>query len=192
MRARHAAWGVRLALAEPSRPWAAVARALLERVDHQLPPLGLLVWQPSGRTADLLPPALRRMWEGLRALPPVQQVSDAGLQPGAWFSRVPLWGNPLLRLPDGGSLEQQFTDVAATSISNIPDLLAAQEQVQQCPPREYKTALRQRLLEQTHFSSTMNAPAASWQLWWPRCRQPGWRPPSSPGRSPPARLRPQP
>jgi hypothetical protein len=94
-----------------------VARALLQQVDQQLTPLGLLIWQHSDRTADRLPPALRRMWEGLRALPPVQPVGIASLQPGAWCGRVPLWGNPLLQLPGGASLEEQFADLAETTIS---------------------------------------------------------------------------
>ena len=145
VRARHAAWGVRLALAEPSRPWAAVARALLQQVDQQLTPLGLLIWQHSDRTAGQLPPALRRMWEGLRALPPVQPVGIASLQPGAWCCRVPLWGNPLLQLPGGGSLDERFADLAETTISYIPDLVAAHQQLQQCQPRQYTAALRQRL-----------------------------------------------
>ena len=143
VRARHAAWCVRLALAEPTRPWAAVARALLRRVDAQLTPVVLLTWQPSQQAADSLPPALRRMWDGLKALPPVQQLST--LQPGAWCSQVQLWGNPELQLPGGGGLELQFTDVAASSISNISEALAAHQQVQQCQPRQYNTALRLRL-----------------------------------------------
>ena len=57
------------------------------------------------------------MWEGLRALPPVQPVGIASLQPGAWCGRVPLWGNPLLQLPGGASLEEQFADLAETTIS---------------------------------------------------------------------------
>ena len=77
VRARHAAWGVRLALADPNRPWAAVARALLRRVDPQLTPLVLLFRQPGSHTADQLPPALRRMWEGLRALPLLGRVGSA-------------------------------------------------------------------------------------------------------------------
>ena len=62
----------------------------------------------------------------------MQPVGTAGLQPGAWSCRVPLWGNPLLQLPDGGSLEEQFGDLADTTISHMPDLLAAHQQLQQC------------------------------------------------------------
>jgi hypothetical protein len=75
----------------------------------------------------------------------VQPVGIASLQPGAWCCRVPLWGNPLLQLPGGGSLDERFADLAETTISYIPDLVAAHQQLQQCQPRQYTAALRQRL-----------------------------------------------
>jgi hypothetical protein len=49
---------------------------------------------------------------------------------------LPLWGSPLL---------QQFADLAETTISYIPDLVAAHQELQQCQPRQYTAALRQRL-----------------------------------------------
>jgi hypothetical protein len=54
---------------------------------------------------------------------------------------VPLWGNPLLQLPGGGSLDERFADLAETTISYIPDLVAAHQQLQQCQPRLYTAAL---------------------------------------------------
>jgi len=141
--ARHAVWGLRLALAEPERPWAAVAAALLQQVNPALTPLQLLFWQPSDGAQQQLPPPLRRIWEGLRALPPVQQLGEP--QPRAWCCAVPLWGNPLLRLPDGQPLEARFGDVAASSIQRIPALLAAYHQLQHCQPGQYTAALRVQL-----------------------------------------------
>ena len=117
-----------------------MARALLRRVDPQLTPLVLLFWQPSGRAEDQLPPALRRMWEGLRALPPLRVVG--GAEQRCW---LPLWGNPIVQLPGGGGLELEFPGLAASTISNIPDLLAAHQQVQQCPAQQYTAGLRHRL-----------------------------------------------
>ena len=140
---RHAAWAVRLALAEPDRPWAVVASALLRQVDPSLSPLQLLMWHPTDGAEQRLPPPLRRMWEGLQALPPVQQVSEP--RPRAWCCKVPLWGNPLLRLQDGQPLESWFGDVAASSIRHIPALLAAHHQLQHCSPRQYTAVVRRQL-----------------------------------------------
>ena len=141
--ARHAAWAVRLALADPQRPWAAVASAVLRQVHPQLSPLHLLSWRPTDGAEQRLPPPLRRMWDGLRALPPLQQVAPP--QPHAWCCAVPLWGNPLLRLPDGQPLASRFGDLAASSLRSIPALQAAHHQLQHLQPQQYTTALRVQL-----------------------------------------------
>ena len=141
--ARHAAWAVRLALAAPQRPWAAVASAVLRQVDPLLSPLQLLFWRPSDGAEQRLPPPLRRMWDGLQALPPLRQVVPP--QPRAWCCKVPLWGTPLLRLPDGQPPEARFGGLAASSIRHIPALLTALHQLQHCQPQHYTTALRVQL-----------------------------------------------
>ena len=132
--ARHAAWAVRLALADPQRPWAAVASAVLRQVHPQLSPLHLLSWRPTDGAEQRLPPPLRRMWDGLRALPPLQQVAPP--QPHAWCCAVPLWGNPLLRLPDGQPLASRFGDLAASSLRSIPAVQAAHHQLQHLQPQQ--------------------------------------------------------
>jgi hypothetical protein len=83
------------------------------------------------------------MWDGLRALPPLQQVAPP--QPHAWCCAVPLWGNPLLRLPDGQPLASRFGDLAASSLRSIPALQAAHHQLQHLQPQQYTTALRVQL-----------------------------------------------
>jgi len=119
-------------------------RALLQHASPSLTPFTLLTWQPTSSQLHRLPPPLRRMWEGLHALPAVQHVAAAP-PAQAWCCSVPLWSNPLLRQADGSTLEQRFADVAASTITTIPALSAAHHQVQQCSPQQYTTALRLQL-----------------------------------------------
>ena len=134
---------MRLALADPQRPWAAVATAALQQVHPQLSPLHLLSWRPTDGAEQRLPPPLWRMWDGLQTLPTLQSV--APLQPHAWCCAVPLWGNPLLRLSDGHPLETRFGDLAASRLRSIPAILAAHHQLQHIQPQHYTAALRVQL-----------------------------------------------
>jgi hypothetical protein len=145
VRARHAAWALRLALGDGQAPWQAVAAALLRAAHPHLSPFSLLGWRPNRLEAAALPPALRRLIDGLRSLPPLAAVGEPSFQPGPWCASLPLWGNPLLpgSLP-GEGLQVEFADVAGTPINSIPALLAAQQQVQ-CPNSSYTARLRQQL-----------------------------------------------
>ena len=112
VRARHAAWGVKLALASPDRPWAAVAAAVLQQVHPQLSPAALLGWRPGHGMEMQLPPPLLRMWQGLNALGPITCIGPPP-SPGPWCCRLPIWSNPLLQLqhPGDGPLEREFPDL---------------------------------------------------------------------------------
>ena len=141
--ARHAAWAVRLALADADQPWAAVARHLLRHAHPLLTPAGLLTWQPSAMQRASLVAPLRRLVDGLRALPPVCTLDAAAMAPGAWCASVPLFFNPLLVDADGsGGLEELYADVAETDINTIPALLSAVAVVS-CPAAQYADVAQQ-------------------------------------------------
>ena len=140
IRARWAWWGARLVTAplDDPPPWVAVARALFRSImgpqlgSHTM---GLLYWPANaalpGRPAgDRLPAPLRRLHEGLAAVP-AQPIGPAPLEEaGPWCWAAPLWGNPLLRspaFPDG--IDWDFADVAAARVGTVGDLLAAQAAV---------------------------------------------------------------
>ena len=126
---RHAKWALHLLAADDDVPWAAVAWALLAHCTDAaaLHPLGLALWpagQPPPGSIALLPPPLRRLHAGLRALPPLEDVADTPLQPGAWCWAVPLWGNPFFRsLAHPQGIDEPFIDLMAAGIATIGHLL---------------------------------------------------------------------
>ena len=130
LKARWASWALRLACGSGEAPWEAVAAALLRYAHPHLTPFSLLLWHPSPVQQAALPPPLRRLLQGLRSLPRISLVGEAPLQPGPWCAALPLWGNPLLPGPSGQGLQLEFADVAASPITTIPALLAAQRSVQ--------------------------------------------------------------
>jgi hypothetical protein len=142
VRARHAAWGVRLALAAPDRPWAAVAAAVLQQAHPHATPLMLLTL-PAANWEARLPPALLRMWRGVRALPPLEQIAEPP-PPGPWCCTVPVWSNPLLLGQHAGHLDWEFDGLQPLG-STIPQLVLAHHQAQQASGTAL-AALWQRLL----------------------------------------------
>lgn len=128
VRARHAAWGVRLALAAPDRPWAGVAAAALQQAHPHATPLTLLTWRGASWESRL-PPALLRMWHGLRALPPLEQIAEPP-PPGPWCCTVPVWSNLLLPSQEASHLDWDFDGLQPLG-STIPQLLLVHHQAQQ-------------------------------------------------------------
>lgn len=142
--ARHAAWGVRLALADPDKPWAAVAAAALQQVDHQLAPAALLGWHPTVGQQRELPPALMRMWRGLRALPHLQIVGPPP-QPGPWCSSIPIWNNPWLaeRTPSYCPADWHGWALRLSNVRYIPDILLLHHQAQRGSSAQLEALQRQ-------------------------------------------------
>ena len=97
--ARYAVWAAQLArwsAAEPGQqvhPWATTLTALLQQ---QQPGLGLWVALTAHRDFPWLwslPEDVRVLLRGLSVLPPLVDVGEGPLQPGAWCAALPLWGN---------------------------------------------------------------------------------------------------
>ena len=128
IRARHAVWGARLvcALAQPQPPvWAVAAHGALAPFSHACHPLALLAWRPTPLERTCLSAPLLRLCDGLAALPFVQDISDAPLQPGPWCATALLWHNPLLPAADRVALAADFQDLAGTGITTVAELGAA-------------------------------------------------------------------
>lgn len=133
---RHAWWAARLLTSPPAAaPWVALARALLAACAGEVGshPLGLLRWRPSepppGRVAPL-PEPLRRLHEGLAALPAPVDVAPLPLTPGPWCWAAPLWGNPFLRTaanPQGldDVLWLDFADAGVATLGQLVDVMRA-------------------------------------------------------------------
>ena len=108
VRARYACWAVRFVLGagaatsgRPLHPWQLALGIYLARLHPSSRPLTLLTAPADGPwlgTADL-PADVRRVVSGLACLPPVSDVADEPLPPGAWCWAAPLWGNPYLPPP---------------------------------------------------------------------------------------------
>ena len=142
VRARHAAWGIRFALAAPDRPWAAVAAAVLRQVHPLATPLTLLTWRAASWESRL-PPALHRMWQGLRALPPLEQIAEPP-PPGPWCCIAPVWSNPLLPGPEDNHLDWEFDELRPLG-STIPQLLLLHHQAQQASSQALAALWQQHL-----------------------------------------------
>ena len=137
IRARHAVWGLRLirlslldAVAQPA--WVRVLLADMQRWYGLQHPVQLLhgwahpALAATGAEGAVPPGPLQRMLDGLRALPPVDDVGEEPLVLGDWCYAAPLWGNPSLhaaRLAEGlqpQRLEDLFP--AAQLVSEPPYL----------------------------------------------------------------------
>ena len=101
--ARWACWAVRfvrgMVLPGAARPpWLGVLDAFLKGVHPTYTPLCLFTSRPGVPWFGdgVLPPDVARVVTALEHLPPVEDVSENPLVPGAWCWNVPLWGNPLL------------------------------------------------------------------------------------------------
>ena len=125
VRARHAVWGARLvcALAQPLPPlWAVAARSALGAFSHVCHPLALLAWRPSPPERACLPASLLRLCDGLAAVPPIEVVNDALLEPGPWCATAPLWHNPLLPATNRAALAAEFPDLAGAGLTTVAGL----------------------------------------------------------------------
>ena len=96
--ARHAVWAARLIMggSTPQQPCYHVANLILKFCHKYLTPLamGCMVMP---RDMGVFPAGpLAKLHNGLRALPPLEDVCEPRLIPGDWCFGVPLWGNPLL------------------------------------------------------------------------------------------------
>jgi len=138
---RHAKWGLRLVLGPADLPWIVVARALLHCCAGAVAahPLGLLMW-PAGEgqhlpgMAGALPAPLRRLHEGLHALPPVADVAGGAVAAGPWCWAAPLWGNPFFcSAAFPGGIDSDFYDFAAAGVTSIGQLLHIQQAVAATP-----------------------------------------------------------
>jgi hypothetical protein len=137
VRARHAAWGVRLALASLDRPWAAVADAVLQQLHPQLSAAALLSWRPGHSQELQLPPPLLRMWQGFKALGHIRCIGSPP-DPGPWCCSIPIWSNPLLQLEPAAAspLEWAFPELRDTGLRRIPQLLFLHHQAQHASPEQ--------------------------------------------------------
>ena len=114
------------ALARPLPPlWAVAARTALAPFHHVCHPLALLAWKPSPLERARLPAPLLRLCDGLAALPPIEDVSSAPLEPGPWCATAPLWHNPLLPAADRATLAADFLDLAGAGITTVEGLASA-------------------------------------------------------------------
>ena len=173
------------------------ARAALRAADHQMSPMGLLCGGLTYPVYARLPPALQRMWAGMRSLPAPRQLSTPDnaprLPPDDWCLRVPLWGNPLLRQPGVGCLEIGFADIAATTIRYLPDLQRVHRLVATTEPAQYTEELREQLFGRTathRFADQhttlltlrllLDCVPSSWKQYLDRQPQPGEQPPPQP------------
>ena len=103
VQARWACWAVRFVrgVARPATarpPWVGVMDAFLRGAHPAYSPLCLFTSRPGipWFGEGVLPPDLARIVTALAHLPPVEDVAEAPLVPGAWCWHLPLWGNPLL------------------------------------------------------------------------------------------------
>ena len=114
--ARHAVLGLRLALGLAARgterpPWVNVACMALRRLLGSEPhPVAIFGWRPSGSQLLHCPPSLKRIFNGIAQLPPLQLLNP--VVPGPWCAVAPLWHNPLLTLLiPGPPLAERFPDL---------------------------------------------------------------------------------
>ena len=145
IRARHAAWGARLACALAQTcppPWAMVARCALASFPHACHPFAILAWRPLQLERALLPAPFLRLLDGLAALPPVEDVHPDALSPGAWCACAPMWLNPLMPGGAGQVLDVEFADLANSGITTVAELAAAAVAVTQASNREEFLAAR--------------------------------------------------
>jgi hypothetical protein len=160
---RHAWWAARLlANPQPAAPWVAIARALLAACAGDVGghPLGLLRWRPDepppGCTA-LLPEPLRRLHQGLAALPAPADVAPLPLTPGPWCWAAPLWGNPLLRCaasPHGldDALWLDFADAGVTTLGQLIGVMHGAAAAARCP-HAHTTFVRDHLRSRYAFAN---------------------------------------
>ena len=108
--ARHAKWGLQLAVGDARRPWVRAGRALMRRVMRRgdcppgIEPQLLLLAPPAKGWEEYLlssaPKVLHRLVNGILALPRLEVLHP--WEPGPWCAVMPLWANPLLRSTSGG------------------------------------------------------------------------------------------
>lgn len=131
IQARHAVWGARLLHDSGDKPWLLVAR-------HMLHGNQLRMLMASSHITPV-PAPMRRLAEGLQALPPVAQVVTHA-PVGAWTAACPLWHNPMLVVSSAASnpfpqrqgLEMPFADLARLgTINTVAQAVAAHHDVQQ-------------------------------------------------------------
>ena len=145
IRARHAAWGARLACALAQTcppPWAMVARCALASFPHACHPFAIMAWRPLQLERALLPAPFLRLLDGLAALPPVEDVHPDALAPGAWCACAPMWLNPLMPGGAGQVLDVEFADLANSGITTVAELAAGAVAVTQASNREEFLAAR--------------------------------------------------
>lgn len=92
---RHAKWALSLICHRPA-PWLDLALFLISSLSYnRLTPIALFNWP---YPLDFTPQPLRRLVEGLRALPP--PTVDPAAQPNHLAFYAPFWGNPCLDYPE--------------------------------------------------------------------------------------------
>jgi hypothetical protein len=123
--ARRAGWVVRLALATEEAEWAFVARRIMMTRRPQMVPLSVLTWGDPEAPGWDLPPPLARVVTAFRQLPRLEERPVLGPRYGPWCATAPLWGNPLLRSPDGQVMEEAFPEVYAANIRTVSQLSCA-------------------------------------------------------------------
>ncbi len=88
-------------------PWQQALRHLLLLRHPACRPMAVLTAQPGSQfhAAMALPAELQRLVFAFGSLPPMVDVAEAPLIPGAWCCSTPLWGNPFL--PNAGAPERR-------------------------------------------------------------------------------------
>ena len=123
---RHAMWALKLVqgLAAPLSevpPWVLAARVALSGPMRSVHPIAIFGWKPSIRQLVQCPPPLRRMFESIAHLPPLQIINT--VTPGNWCSSAPLWHNPLLEIENlGPPLHETYTLLHMMGIDTLVEL----------------------------------------------------------------------
>lgn len=187
--ARHAMWGVRLLKGDEATPWVYLARRQLAPTGEHVCPawarLGIAMCSDAshGPHGKPLSPVLRRLAQGMLALPAWRDGAAEPLVPGPWCYSMPLWCNPFVLgtgapgpLPRRG-LEADFGDIAELpTITTVGQARAALQAIRRaCQPgdaswgthvfptwlcRNGQFSDRQRALER--FESLVRAIPACW------------------------------
>ena len=83
-----------------------------------LQPWAILGWRPTSVQLFKFPPPLRRMFEGIAKLPPLEILVP--ITPGAWCASAPLWHNPLLEsMILGLPLAERFPELISLPINTL-------------------------------------------------------------------------
>ena len=91
-------WGATHAAGRAMPPWQQIMVALIRKARPGVQALEVLTAArdgPGWESGDL-PEEVRRVVTALAFLPPVTDIGEDPLVPGAWCWNAPLWGNPLL------------------------------------------------------------------------------------------------